>query len=185
MSKTCWPMDSGWKVTDEFGWQDWRGAVHWGVDFGREGGSGGNAVYAVRAGTVTMSGPAHGFGQWVVIDHPASAGGGTTVYGHIVPEVRVGQQVQAGERIATISAVKSWATNGDVNPHLHLEWHRTVWAPVVNGKAPDRLDPLVALRAAGAVDPGQRTDPPVPAAPEANEGIWLSILLQKLGPVLP
>jgi len=181
-------MDDGFMITDTYGYQAWRGGIHWGADFGREGGSGNNPVYAVRGGTVIMVGPAAGFGQWVVIDHPTADGGGTTVYGHIVPEVSHGQRVEAGQRIARISPVKSWETNGDVPPHLHLEWHRTVWAPVVNGKSPDRLDPIACLRQHGAVSPGRKPDPAPPVSPEANEGpeqaIWEQILDQLMGPKL-
>lgn len=142
-----WPLGTGRTVTSDFG-PRW-GAMHWGVDFGRPGGSGGMPVYAVQTGAVVMAGPAQGFGSWVVLDHPDTAGGGTTVYGHIVPEVRVGQAVAAGARIAHINPDS--ATNGGVAPHLHLEWHRSVWTP----PGPDRLNPLDLL--SGAAEPENPT----------------------------
>lgn len=125
-----------------------RGAEHhWGVDFGAPGGSGGRPVYAVKDGTVTRAGPASGFGQWVTVDHPASNGGGETVYGHVIPEVRAGQAVSEGQRIARINPDSG--TNGGVAPHLHLEWHRYQWVP----PGPDRLNPMTMLT--GAKWPGE------------------------------
>ncbi len=108
--------------------------MHFGVDFGWDGGSGGLPIYAVQGGTVVNVGPASGFGQWIVIDHPTEDGSGTTVYGHIIPEVRYGQRVEAGQRIGHINPDSR--TNGGVAPHLHLEWHRAVWSP----PGPNRLD---------------------------------------------
>ncbi|MCU7531872.1 M23 family metallopeptidase [Prescottella equi] len=132
-----WPLERGHMITSEFG-QRW-GTVHWGVDFGWEGGSAGRPVYAVQGGTVWAVGPASGFGQWVVLDHPTEDGSGTTVYGHVIPEVSLGQRVEAGQRIARINPDSN--TNGGVAPHLHLEWHRYVWSQ----PGADRLNPLPLL----------------------------------------
>lgn len=151
------PVDKGFYVTSGFG-PRW-GTVHYGTDFGRDGGSGGHPVYAVKAGTVTAAGPASGFGQWINLDHPASVGGGLTVYGHIIPEVRVGQAVREGQRIGRINPDSR--TNGGVAPHLHLEWHRYVWSP----PGPNRLDPMPLL--AGARWPGA-TPAPTPASAPAK-----------------
>ena len=134
------PVPKGFYVTSGFG-PRW-GTTHYGTDFGNGGGSGGKPVFAVKDGTVTRSGPANGFGRWVTIDHPASNGGGETVYGHVVPEVKVGQKVTEGQRIAHIDP--NPATNGGVAPHLHMEWHRYSWAP----PGPDRLDPEDMLKGA-------------------------------------
>ena len=124
-------------VTSAFG-PRW-GTQHRGVDFGREGGSAGMPVYAAQAGTVVYAGAASGFGGpdpagWVVIDHPAADGAGTTVYGHIIREVSVGQRVEAGQRIGHVNP--NSATNGGVAPHLHFEVHPTVW------KQGTQIDPL-------------------------------------------
>ncbi|WP_254699240.1 peptidoglycan DD-metalloendopeptidase family protein [Rhodococcus sp. SGAir0479] len=143
MAPKFWPLERGRIITSQFGR---RGAeFHYGTDFGRVGGSGGLPVYAVQGGTVIMAGPADGFGRWVVLDHPTADGGGTTVYGHVIPEVELGQRVEAGQRIASINPDRS--SNGGVDPHLHLEWHRFVWVP----PGPDRLDPAALLT--GAEDP--------------------------------
>ncbi|GEM_PF-4443642 len=140
-----WPLERGHMITSEFG-QRW-GTVHWGVDFGWEGGSAGRPVYAVQGGTVWAVGPASGFGQWVVLDHPTEDGSGTTVYGHVIPEVSLGQRVEAGQRIARINPDSN--SNGGVAPHLHLEWHRYVWSQ----PGADRLNPLPLL--AGAQYPNE------------------------------
>lgn len=141
----CMPVPKGFVTTSGFGprWGDF----HWGVDFGKEGGCAGEPVFAVKAGTVTRSGPASGFGNWVTIDHPASNGGGETVYGHIIPEVSVGDRVEEGQRIGRINGER--ATNGGVAPHLHFEWHEFSWVPPGKG----RLNPAVMLE--GARWPGQ------------------------------
>lgn len=145
------PVDKGFYVTSGFGPRD--GGFHWGTDFGRNGGSGGYPVYAVKDGVVTRSGPASGFGSWITVDHPAEVGGGLTVYGHIIPELGVNTPVREGQRIGRIHPTKG-PGNGWVDPHLHFEWHRFVWSQ----PGPDRLNPEVML--AGARWPG---DVPAPA----------------------
>lgn len=146
------PVPKGFKVTSPFG-PRW-GTTHWGTDYGC-GNNGNKPVYAVKDGTVTRAGSASGFGQWVTVDHPASNGGGETVYGHVIPEVRVGQKVREGERIARINPDSK--TNGGVVPHLHFEWHRFSWVP----PGPNRLNPEAML--AGAKWVGD-TPAPVRAA---------------------
>lgn len=139
---TTMPVPKGFYISSPFGQ---RGSeFHWGTDFGC-GNNGNKPVYAVKDGTVTRAGAASGFGQWVTVDHPASNGGGETVYGHVIPEVRVGQKVREGERIARINPDSR--TNGGVTPHLHFEWHRFSWVP----PGPNRLSPEVMLRGASWV----------------------------------
>lgn len=128
MAKRVWPVGEGWVITSPFG-PRW-GTQHRGVDLGKEGGCAGEPIYAAQGGTVVYAGPATGFGGpdpagWVVIDHPAEDGGDTTVYGHIIREVSVGQRVEAGQRIGHVNPNSS--TNGGVAPHLHFEVHKYVW----------------------------------------------------------
>nr|DAK57372.1 MAG TPA: Bifunctional autolysin [Caudoviricetes sp.] len=149
------PVPKGFKVTSPYGLR-W-GTTHWGTDYGC-GDNGNKPVYAVKDGTVTRSGPASGFGQWVTVDHPASNGGGETVYGHVIPEVRVGQQVREGQRIARINPDSN--TNGGVVPHLHIEWHRYSWSP----PGPNRLNPEHMLKGAKWVG-----DTPAPASTPTKE----------------
>lgn len=150
------PVPKGFYVTSGFGPR--AGGYHWGTDYGVEGGSGGKPVYAVKDGTVTRAGAASGFGRWVTIDHPASIGGGETVYGHIIPEVSAGRQVREGQRIARIDPDSR--TNGGVAPHLHLEWHRYSWSP----PGPDRLNPEHMLKGARWV--GDTAPAPTPRGSE-------------------
>lgn len=173
-----WPMKRGHAVTSGFGAR-W-GTTHWGTDFGWNGGSANMPVYAVKDGTVQAAGPANGFGFWVRVDHPASVGGGHTVYGHIVPEVQVGQQVVAGQRIARIHPTKGWASNGNVDPHLHLEWHRYGYA----SPGRDRLDPMSMLGGASFPDEPLSSPPapaPVPQSPTSE--LWQFSLEQFVGEV--
>lgn len=163
---TTMPVDKGFYVTSGFG-SRW-GTTHWGTDYGRDGGSGGFPVYAVKDGTVTAAGPATGFGQWVNIDHPAHVGGGLTVYGHIIPEVSANQAVREGQRIGRINPDSR--TNGGVAPHLHFEWHRYVWSQ----PGPDRFDPVTMLK--GARWPGDAHP-----APPVQKGIDATALSQAMG----
>lgn len=163
------PVAQGFYVTSPFGPRS--GGFHYGTDFGRAGGSGGHPVYAVKDGTVTRAGAASGFGRWVTVDHPASNGGGETIYGHIIPEVTAGQRVREGQRIARIDP--NSATNGGVAPHLHLEWHRYSWVP----PGPDRLDPMTKL--AGAAWPGSTPPPAVKETPMRLT--WLADVLRAAG----
>lgn len=150
MAVKYWPLRRGFIITSPFG-ERW-GTTHLGTDFGWPGGSANQPVHAVKAGTVVNAGRASGFGRWVVLDHPADVDGGTTVYGHIIPEVTVGQYVDAGQRIARVNPDPT--TNGGVAPHCHVEWHRRVWSP----PGPDRLNPETML--AGAVYPDDNTEDP-------------------------
>lgn len=150
------PVDEGFEVTSGFG-PRW-GSMHWGTDFGLKGGSGGKPIYAVKDGTINRVGPAAGFGQWITQDHHANVGGGTSVYGHIIPEVRLGQFVREGQRIGHINPNSN--TNGGVAPHLHYEFHRSVWAQ----PGSDRLDPMATVLK-DAQWPGKKERPAAKPAP--------------------
>jgi murein DD-endopeptidase MepM/ murein hydrolase activator NlpD len=105
------------------------GTVHYGVDIAN---SIGTPILAAMAGEVIDSGPASGFGLWVRLQHE---GGIITVYGHINESlVTVGQQVGAGEQIATIGN-----RGQSTGPHLHFEVHQ-------DG---NKIDPLPWLRSRG------------------------------------
>ncbi|MGB3437948.1 MAG: M23 family metallopeptidase [Actinophytocola sp.] len=105
------------------------GSIHYGIDIAN---SIGTPIHSAMAGEVIDSGPASGFGLWVRVQH---AGGLITVYGHINESlVNVGQQVAAGEQIATIGN-----RGQSTGPHLHFETHQ-------DGS---KIDPLPWLRARG------------------------------------
>ncbi|WP_306358709.1 MULTISPECIES: N-acetylmuramoyl-L-alanine amidase [unclassified Nocardia] len=169
MTVRYWPLPRGHIITSPFG--DRPGGHHWGTDFGWPGGSAGLAVYAVQGGFVDRVGPASGFGQWLCIDHPEADGAGYSVYGHIIPEVRLHQRVEAGQRIARINPDP--ASNGGVAPHLHLEVHRYLWSP----PGLDRLDPVPWLEGARYPDePGTE-----PMRPVTGNAVWLADVLRGAG----
>ncbi|MHA6631451.1 M23 family metallopeptidase [Pseudonocardia sichuanensis] len=93
----------------------------------------GTPVFAVTDGVVVESGPASGFGLWVVIRHDD---GTKSVYGHINQTfVRVGERVSAGEQIAELG------NRGiSTGPHLHLE----IW-----DRSGTKVDPATWLRRRG------------------------------------
>src|SRR6478609_9774568 len=135
------PLKAGtYHLSSPFGPRDRQ--MHWGQDFAANDGT---PIYAAQAGSVQYIGAAQGFGQWIVIDHPAPVGGGTTVYGHMwdafATGLKPGFSVAAGQHIAYVGS------NGQSSgPHLHFEVHPTVW------RAGSQIDPMPWL--AGALDPG-------------------------------
>lgn len=154
------PLARGHIVTSEYG-PRW-GTTHYGRDYGWPGGSANKPVYAVQAGTVVVvaSDPG-GFGRYVDIDSDDAQGSNLWVYGHIVPQVKVGQKVKAGERIGYINPDR--ATNGGVDPHVHVEVHKYTRQPA----GPGRMNPAPFLK--DALYPGEAAAAPVPtpAAPAA------------------
>nr|WFF39796.1 hypothetical protein Lopsy_47 [Mycobacterium phage Lopsy] len=127
------------------------GSQHRGLDFAAKDGT---PIYAAQGGTVAYIGRADGFGQWIVIDHPAADGSGTTVYGHMwdafATGLRQGQRVEAGQLIAYVGS------NGQsTGAHLHFEVHPTVW------RQGSQIDPKPWL--ANALNPGDPAPAPEPA----------------------
>jgi murein DD-endopeptidase MepM/ murein hydrolase activator NlpD len=99
------------------------GTTHYGVDIAN---AIGTPILSAMDGVIVEAGPASGFGLWVRVQH---ADGTITIYGH-VNEILVsqGQQVQAGQQIATMG------NRGEsTGPHLHFE----VW---INGS--QKIDPV-------------------------------------------
>ncbi|MFD7657361.1 M23 family metallopeptidase [Actinosynnema sp. NPDC059797] len=99
------------------------GTTHYGVDIAN---AIGTPILSAMDGVIVEAGPASGFGLWVRVQH----GDGTiTVYGH-VNEILVsqGQQVQAGQQIATMGN-----RGQSTGPHLHFE----VW---IGGS--QKIDPI-------------------------------------------
>ena len=89
---------------------------HRGVDIAKPEG---DHIYAMADGVVVQSGPADGFGNWIVIDHTIDGKTYSTVYGHMWDgdlHVNVGDEVKAGQHIA------DEGSNGQSSgPHLHFE----------------------------------------------------------------
>lgn len=116
---------------------------HSGTDFAAPDGT---PFYAVADGAVQYIGPASGYGQWIVIDHPAEVGGGCSEYGHMwdafATGLKVGDQVKKGQLLGYVGS------NGQsTGPHLHL----TIWEYGYGGR---RVDPETWL--AGADYPGEQ-----------------------------
>ena len=148
MGQRFYPLGAGRVVTSPFGPR--AGGFHYGVDFGRAGGSGGMPVYAIQGGEVIYSGAAQGYGGpdpagWLVIDSTDADGGGVLEYGHIrrLPHIRVGSRVEAGQQIAVINPDS--ATNGGTAPHLHVSDMPGNYDPVA------KQDPMIRLK--NAVEP--------------------------------
>ena len=80
----------------------------------------GTKVKAIAAGRVVESAARGGYGNLVTIEH---AGGMVSLYGHNAQlEVRVGDQVEAGQTVAL-----SGSTGRSTGPHLHFElWKKGV-----------------------------------------------------------
>ncbi|WP_416063833.1 peptidoglycan DD-metalloendopeptidase family protein [Rhodococcus indonesiensis] len=136
-------------VTSGFG-ERW-GTRHKGIDLA---GAVGTPIYASADAVVRHAGPASGFGQWVVLDHVQGGQLVSTVYGHIdTYTVAVGEQVRAGQQIATLGN-----RGQSTGPHLHWE----VWP---GGWGTEAVDPLPYYDAAPA--PGQTSAGPTTSVPPA------------------
>jgi murein DD-endopeptidase MepM/ murein hydrolase activator NlpD len=139
-----------------FGWR-W-GAPHNGLDLATAGGAFGLPYFAAHDGVVVRSGPASGFGHWIVIDGQDSVGF-DSVYGHSYASgllVRAGDTVKAGDLIGLVGS-----DGGSTGPHLHFE----LWsAPGRFGGSP--VDPAPLL--AGRPFAGDAPLAPAPAAPEVS-----------------
>jgi len=106
------------------------GVTHYGIDLAAPIGT---RVFAFTDGVVEESGPASGFGMWVVLRHPD---GTRSVYGHINRSfVTVGQAVRAGQEIAEVGN-----RGQSTGPHLHFE----IWDVGEN-----KLNPLPYLNRMG------------------------------------
>lgn len=143
------PVDpSAVTLTSPFGMRD--GSSHQGIDLA---GPIGTPIYAAADGVVSRAGEASGFGQWVVLDHVINGQLLSTVYGHIdTYVVEAGQQVRAGQQIATIG--NRGQSSG---PHLHWE----TWPGGRFGGS--AVDPQAQYDASPA--PGESKDSPAPSAP--------------------
>ncbi|MDX2357452.1 M23 family metallopeptidase [Dietzia sp. PP-33] len=153
MAPIYWPLERGHIITSGYG-PRW-GTVHYGTDFGWPGGSAGKPVYACQGGTVVARAyDPGGFGWYLDIDSPTADAADLYLYGHITPEVNVGQRVEAGQRIGHINGNRS--TNGGVDPHVHVERHNYVRRP----PGPGRKDPMPYWR--GALFPPRGAPVPTP-----------------------
>ena len=140
----------GPNINEGVGYSASRGRMHNGQDLGLDVG---DPIHARRGGQVTRS-YGSGFGRVggaVVLKYDDGTEG---TYGHVNPGVRVGQSVQAGQRIATV-------TNDGTNTHLHYELRDGF------GKL---LNPLRAIQESLRQPAGTRSGPPTAATAAAGAG---------------
>lgn len=168
MSNRSWPLPRNKiRITSRFAGRTnpvtGRPENHSGTDFAAPDGT---PFYAVADGTVQYIGKASGYGQWIVIDHPASVGGGCSEYGHMwnafATGLKVGDKVKKGQLLGYVGS------NGQsTGPHLHL----TIYE---RGYRSKRVDPETWL--AGADYPGEAPAKPwePPAVPGTIFGIDIS-----------
>lgn len=111
-----WPVSPGRRrITSRFGDRDHpifdRMVFHRGIDIGAKPGS---AVFAARAGVVTVAGVDEGYGKVIILKHGQNY---RTLYAHLRRRfVRKGQYVQKGQRIGEIGQ-----TGFTTGPNLHFE----------------------------------------------------------------
>ena len=115
--------------------QGFKGRTHDGIDIANVRGTN---IYAVGPGTVTASGTASGYGQWIRIRH---TDGSMTEYGHMYQRlVAVGATVQAGQLIARMGS-----EGRSSGPHLHLR----TYASATRVGAGNGMNPITYLSARG------------------------------------
>jgi len=128
VSSEGWAKVSGGYISSPFGYRTHpiyhTVRLHAGVDLAPGCGA---PIYAAHEGRVIYAGPNGTFGNYVKIDH---GDGWTTGYAHIVNggiRVKVGDNVSAGTRIASVGS-----TGASTGCHLHFEvrHHGTAQDPV-------------------------------------------------------
>lgn len=115
---------TGLTFTSGFGYQNWRGYEHGGIDIA---GAVGTPIITPMTGVVEASGwNDGGYGNWVIV----KSGSTEMIFGHMyqTPPVRAGQQIQAGTVVGGIGS-----TGRSTGPHLH-------WTITVDGK---KVDPAL------------------------------------------
>ena len=117
VNSSGWALPAYGPITDGFGYRPDQPAganpFHRGTDIGAGCGS---SIYAAHAGTVIYAGWLGTYGNFIEIDN---GGGISTGYAHIRPGgtfVHVGQQVSAGQNIASVGM-----TGAATGCHLHFE----------------------------------------------------------------
>lgn len=174
------PMQAGtYTLTSGFGFRE-GGEFHRGVDFAA---AAGTPIYAAADGVVAESGPASGFGNWIVIDHNISGGHVmSTVYGHMFGSdllVEAGQTVRAGQKIALVGYDGQTVPAGPAGAHLHFEtWDGGRLSPTGTP-----TDPAIWL--ADAQEPTEQQRPAEPSDARAADDPVVGVAVQTDLPPLP
>lgn len=111
-------------------------SVHQGIDLAAPYGT---PILAAADGTVVAVGYFGGYGKLVAIEHPD---GSLTRYAHLQRiDTRTGQQVRAGQQIATMGS-----TGVSTGPHLHFEIRRDAFFTAQGGYGtPVDPEPLIGV----------------------------------------
>jgi len=132
---------------------------HRGIDIGVDRGT---PVLSMEKGKVSHVIDDFDFGSAVVV---TSESGAATLYGHVDPTVKVGDEVNKGDKVAT---VKYWPGSGNMpadNTHLHLERHPNGYA----GRS-SAVDPNDFVRSASAATNEGLNNPVVEPPTESSSG---------------
>ncbi|MFC3245011.1 peptidoglycan DD-metalloendopeptidase family protein [Gordonia humi] len=133
---TTMPIKTGdYQLSSPFGPRG--GENHQGSDFAAPLGT---PIYAAHEGKVAASGPASGFGNWIIVDF--NDGKASNVYGHMRAadlKVTTGDTVKAGQQIAAVG--NEGQSSG---PHLHFE----LWQGGTRLQGGHAVDPMPWLRGA-------------------------------------
>ena len=120
-SRVVFPLPQGtWVESSPFGPRihpiTGKQSFHTGTDFAAPAGT---PILAAADGTVTVAGPASGYGHLIVIEHTIDGQTVATAYGHMYADglhVHVGDTVTAGEHIGDVGS-----DGNSTGPHLHFE----------------------------------------------------------------
>jgi murein DD-endopeptidase MepM/ murein hydrolase activator NlpD len=148
---------SGLVFTSGFGYQNWRGREHGGIDIA---GAVGTPIITPITGVVTSAGDeGDGYGYKVVV----KSGQVEMLFGHLyrIPPVTSGQQIQAGTVIGGIGS-----TGRSTGPHLH-------WTIYVNG---GKVDPALWTQSnkPSVGTSGARVDSKTRTLDQESEGAFMT-----------
>ena len=131
------PLAKGsYRIGAAFGATGSWSRYHTGQDFAA---SSGTPVYAVTSGTVISGNVGSWAGNYVVI---RAADGSSTLYAHMSgTDVKVGQQVTAGQKIGNVGS-----TGRSFGAHLHFEYYPSGVTP---GNVYSATNPMSYLRSIG------------------------------------
>ena len=114
MSQIFWPFSQS-SITEGFGWSEWRGGMHYGIDFSAPQGS---DLKATAAGTIRNvdAGTKEGAGVDIITDD-----GWRVQHWHVSKFVLDnGTRVEPGQVIAKSGgALGTWGAGFSTGPHLH------------------------------------------------------------------
>lgn len=133
-----WPLDASFTwITTYYGYDEWRGGNHGGIDVINNGGETyGANIYAAQSGTVILvsntcphdygknwsCGCGNGFGNYIIVDH---GGGLSTLYAHCSSiNVYEGQEVTIGDVIGHVGTT-GWSTGAHLHFEVRVDGYRT------------------------------------------------------------